>query len=170
MRRASVSWSAWMHGPSQPHRLPPGDNLQNSKSREKLVCHAGIAEVAHRVDGSAIDADFVMNMRAGGASAHTDAAKYVASSDAHARRHRKAGQMAVPRFRAKAVVHDDQPAVAFVLFRVRHHAIAAGANYVAVLRGNIDASVEGAFTAERVQSLTEGSGDASHDRPQRGRK
>ena len=46
-----------------------------------LVCCGGLAEVAHWVDRSAIDANFVVDVRASGTSADADVADGIASAE-----------------------------------------------------------------------------------------
>ena len=40
----------------------------------------GVTQVAHRIDRSAIDADFIVDVRAGGASTHANIANRIAAS------------------------------------------------------------------------------------------
>src|ERR1700730_1463542 len=61
--------------------------------------------------------------------------------------------MAVISRHAKSVIDDYQPPVSRAFVRLDDHAVSGHSHRIAVLRGDIYARVESAFTAERVHAL-----------------
>src|SRR5258708_28482521 len=110
----------------------------------------GLAEIAHGINRGAIDATFVVDVRAGGASAYTDVANRIASVDLLADQDIQAGEMAVIGRKSVAVVDDHQTAIAGAVVGFDDYAIGGHAYLIAVLRGNIHAGMESAFPAKRV--------------------
>lgn len=127
-----------------------------------------VAEVAPGVDGRVVDADFVVEVRAGGAAALTFVADDVAALDFGAGFDVEAGEMGVPGGDARAVVDDDNAAVAWADISFFDDAVAGGADFVTKMGSNVEAGVEGAFTAERVEAFTKVTGDAARNWPERG--
>src|ERR1039458_4247354 len=69
------------------------------------------AEILVGIDWSVVDADFVVEMRAGGASAHDDVADGVAAMDLLSGRDREAGKVAIAGGDGMAVIDHDGFAV-----------------------------------------------------------
>src|SRR5216683_1723560 len=116
------------------------------------------AKVTPGVDRGAVEADFVVHVRPGGAAADSGVADDLSALDAHAGNDREGGKVPVSRGDAEAVVHNHQSSVARARFRGRHDSVSRSVNGLAVLGGNIHAGMERAFTRERVEALAEGSG------------
>src|SRR5712691_518091 len=115
-----------------------------------LVAAGGEAEIAPGIDRCAVDAHLVVDMWPGDAPADAHVADHLAALHALTRLSPEAGKVSVPGGDAKAVVHDHQPAVSGPGLDRRHHPLGARAHRIAVLRGDVHAGVECAFTAERV--------------------
>src|SRR5882724_451635 len=118
-----------------------------------------------RVHRSIEDADFVMQVLSGAASALTYVADRVATVDQLTGAHGKAGEMSVQRGNAVAMVNQDRPSVAVHEIREAYDSVCRSQDAGAVVTGNIHAAMESAFTAERVNAFTKRSGNASGYRP-----
>src|ERR1700688_2995700 len=102
-------------------------NTQNeSSSKEKsdgLVAGGVGAHVAPGVDWGVVHADFVMDVRAGGAAADTGVADHFTALDARASNGGEGRVMGVPGGDAKSMVDHYQAAVAGVSFGIDNHAV-----------------------------------------------
>src|SRR4051812_32259805 len=120
-----------------------------------LALGVGDAQVLIRIDGRVVDADFVVEVGAGAASAEADVADDLASVNALTRGDSEAGQVSVTGGDAMAVVELDEVSVAAHVAGVDDDAIRRRNDRITVRAGNIDSAVEGALTAERVGALAE---------------
>src|SRR5260221_11361445 len=131
--------------------------LEGNSVRGGRGCRdGGLTQVAHGVDRRAVDANFVVYVRAGGASADADIADGIAASQLLPRQDVQARKMAVIGPHSKSVIDNDQPPVARAFVGLDDHAVSGNSHGIAVLRGDIHTRMEGAFTTERVHSLAEG--------------
>ncbi len=106
-----------------------------------------------------------MHVRPCRAPADAGVADDFAALDARPGNRRERREMGVPGGDAKAVINHNQPAVSGMILRSGDDPIRSRVNWRAVVRGDIDAGVERAFTAERVQALTEAVRDVPEYRP-----
>src|SRR4051812_4495730 len=123
-------------------------------------------EILVRVHRRVVDADFVVQVRPGGASAEPDVADDVAALHALARGNVEAREMSVTRRDAVWMVDHDQSPVAVLQVGELDHAVCGRDDRMSVRARDIYAGVERALTVERVSALTEGTGDGTFDRPQ----
>ena len=128
------------------------------------------AKVFIRIDRSIVDADFVVKMRAGGASAETDITDRVAAMNMLPRRDREAGEMAVASRDAVAMIHHDGLTVSAKEVGESDYAIGGGDDGMTVGAANIHAAVKRAFSVEGIDPLPKAAGDLAIDRPQVGRR
>src|ERR1700723_164569 len=110
-------------------------------------CRRHVAKVTPGIYRRVVDPDFVVQVRAGRAAAVTFVADHVARLDVHAALNIEARKMAVPGSHAKAMVNDDQPAVACVLIHFLNHPVGSRADFISVVRGDVEPGVEGTLTA-----------------------
>ena len=122
---------------------------------EAAHVRVGHAQVFVRIDWDIVDADFVVKVWAGAASAIADVADRVAPVYVLPGINRKALHVSVACGDAVAVVEDDRPTISahevgefYDTFGRRH-------NRLPVNRTDIDARVECAFTVERINTLAE---------------
>ena len=123
-----------------------------------------------RIHRGVVDANFVMQMRPGAAAGKSDIADDLAALHALAVGHRKSRQMPVACGQAVAVINLDHAAVAVVEVREGDHAVGRRHYLLAIMRRDIHAGVECAFTVERINALAERSRNRADDRPERGRR
>src|SRR5205085_1488546 len=115
----------------------------------------GDAQVLIRIDRCVVDTDFVVEVGTGAASAEpdiTDGLAFVhtlSGGDIEARKVAVAGGDAV------AVVDLDEMSVAAHVAGVSDHAVGGCDDRISVGTRNIDAGMEGAFTAERIRAFAE---------------
>src|SRR5579863_5503323 len=117
------------------------------------------------IDGRIVHADFVMDVRACGASADTCVPDDFTALNPRSWHRGERREMCVPGADAESMVQHNQASIARVVFRDGHDAVRGGVNGSAVIRGHINAGVERAFTAERIQPLSERVRDMSHHGP-----
>src|SRR5262249_30544393 len=129
----------------------------------------GGLHVAPGVDWGVVHADFVVDVRAGGAAADSGVADHFAALDARAGDGGDRREVRVAGGGAESVGDDEQAAVAGVVLRDGDDAIGGGVHRSAVVGSDVDAGVERAFTGERVEALAEGVGDMPEDGPHRRR-
>ena len=79
--------------------------------------------------------------------------------------HGKARQMTVAGRNAIAMIDLKHAAVAVVEIGVGDDAVGGSQHRLAVVAGNVDAGVEGAFTVERIDTLAECTRNRAHHRP-----
>src|SRR5580658_191833 len=105
----------------------------------------GHAEVLVGIYRSVIDADFVVKMRPGGASALSDIANHVAAMHCLACRHRETGKMTIAGADAVAVIDHDCLAIAAQKIAKCDHPVGRGDNRGAIAAANINTAVERAL-------------------------
>src|SRR5579863_6259534 len=135
---------------------------------EDSVCFCGGSkpEVAHGINRSIIDADFVVHVRPSRAATHADVANDIATLHVNAGRDGEGGQVAIPGSNAKTVINDHQATVTRMQAGFDHHAIGCSTHAFTIFRGDIDAGMKGAFTTEWIQTLPEVRRYAADHRPQ----
>src|SRR5260221_7135319 len=104
-----------------------------------------------------------MHVGASGAAADACVAEHFAALDACAGDDRIGRKMSVPGGDAKPMIEDDDSAITGVLTNVKHHAVGSGVNSGAIVRANVNARVEGAFTRERVEALAKAVRDVAQN-------
>src|SRR5579883_1433196 len=129
-----------------------------------------LRQIQVRIHRRAADADFIMQVRPGGAAGGAHTAHDVAAAHFLAGANVNLGKVRVIGLDAAAVVNHDQPAVAAAdPFGMRHDAVRGGAHALAHWTADIDALVKRAFTRERIGALPVGAHDeAAVHRPERG--
>jgi len=132
------------------------------ETAEVGYCHA---KVLVRIHGRVVDADFVVKMGTGGASAEADVAEDIAAVDVLAGGYAEAGEVAVAGGDSVAVIHRDSAAIASEEVCKRYCAVGGGQNGLTYSGGNVYAGVECAFTVEWINALTECAGNLAFDRP-----
>ena len=96
-----------------------GNSVRSGRGR----CYRGLAQVAHGVDRSAVDANFVVNVWAGGSSADAYIADRVPAPQLLPDEHVEARKMAVIRGYSKSVIDDHQPPVSRAFVSPNDHAV-----------------------------------------------
>src|SRR5258708_605465 len=101
------------------------------------------------------------------------ALSYVTESTAATHRlsgaHHKAGHVSVERGDSVAMVDDHGASVTIHQIGKADHTVSRRDNARAVLGSNVHTAMESSFTVERINALSERSGETSDDRPQRWR-
>src|SRR5215472_17253982 len=123
------------------------------------------AEVLVGIDGCIEDADLVVEMGAGTASALTHIAQGIAAVNHLSQAHGKTGKMPVESTDAVAVIDNDRAAVAVHQVGKLNHAIRGRNDLGADLAGNIHTAMKRAFPTEGINPFAKRSGDPSRDRP-----
>src|SRR5919197_5227957 len=118
-----------------------------------------LPQVAARIDGRAVDAHLVVEVRAGGTARGADGADRLPATHALALAHVERGEMSVERVELAAVVDDDQGAVARVAPGEDHLAAAGRRHGEAVARRDVDARMHLAALAVGRHARAEGRGD-----------
>src|SRR5216684_2233438 len=113
----------------------------------------GDSQVLVRIDWSVVDADFVVEVRTGRASAKTNIADDIAPVDVLAGSNRVAGKVSVARANAVTMVKHHRLAVSAEEIYESDDTIGRGDHLVAVSAANIDSAVERTFTIERIDTL-----------------
>src|SRR5437867_7695424 len=98
-------------------------------------------QVAARIDGRAVDAHLVVEMRPGGAARGADGANRLTATHALALPHVERGEMPVERVELTAVIDDDEAAVARLAPGEDHLAAAGRGDREAIARRDVDAGV-----------------------------
>src|ERR1700677_3284018 len=119
-------------------------------------------------NGDVVDADFVVEMGAGGASALPNVADGIATVDVLSGGDSEAGKMAVAGGDAVAVVEHDGAPVAAEEVSEGDGAVGGGNYGRTYVGGDIDPGVEGAFSVEGIDALAERAGDLAFDGPEIG--
>ncbi len=120
------------------------------------------------IDRSVVDADFVVEMGAGAASAFADVADGVSAVDVLARDAGEAAQVAVTGGDAMAVIDDDGASVAAHEVGEHDHAVRRGHHRLAVSGSDINAAMESAFSVEWIDALAKTSRNGTFHRPEIG--
>src|SRR5215472_17092873 len=123
------------------------------------------AEVLVGIDGCVEDADLVVEMRAGAASALTHIAQGIATVNHLSRAHGKTGKMPVEGADAVAVIDNDGATVAVHQVGKLNHSIRGRDDLGADLAGHIHTAMKRAFPTEGIDPFAKRSGNASRDRP-----
>ena len=126
------------------------------------------AEVFVGIDRSVVDANFVVEVRSGGASAEANVADGVAAMNLLAGCDRETGKVAVAGGDAVAMIHHDELAVSAEEVRESDYAIGGRDDRVAVGAADIHAAVKRALAVERIDALPKAGGDLAIDRPKVG--
>jgi len=125
-------------------------------------------EVRVGVDGRAGHADFVVEMRGGGAACLTGPGDDLAASDALAGEDIEVGEVAVVGFHSIAMVDDEKATIAGVDVGEFDLAAGSGNHRGPDGDGDVDAGVEAAMAIERIEALAVEAGEAALDRPEAG--
>src|SRR6267143_807388 len=139
------------------------------KCIQGLVASGSGLHVAPGIDRRIAHADFVVNVRAGGAATDTRVADHLSTLHARSGNGSESGKVRTPSRDAKPVVYDNQAAITGVVFTDGYDAVGSRVNWRAVIGSHIHASVKCTLTAERVQTLTKAVRDVPQDRPDRRR-
>src|SRR5579863_9674861 len=141
--------------------LPPGYCLETGVE-ERLAAGGESASVGHGqaeifvgIDWGVVDADFVVEMGAGAASAIADVSDGVAAVDLLACSDREIGQVAVAGGDAVAVIENNGAAVAAHEVGEFDDAVGGRDHRLAHGSGNIHAGVECTFAVEGINALAE---------------
>src|SRR2546430_14544098 len=108
-------------------------------------------------------------MRAGGAAADAAIADDLAALDAGAGNRGERRHVCIPGGDTKTVIHDYEAAVAGMVFDDRNDTVGGGVNRCAVVRCNVNARMECAFAAERIETFAKAIRDMAKYRPDRRR-
>ena len=129
----------------------------------------GDAEILVGIDGRVVDADFVVQVGAGGASAHANVADGVAAMDLLSGRDSESRKVAVASGNAVAVIDHDGFAVSAQKVGEGYYAVGGRDDGMTERAANINAAVKCAFSVEWVDALAETAGNLAVNRPQAGR-
>lgn len=151
-------------------RVSHDESLSERKVAAFLLSSEEIlrAEVGVGVDGGTGEADFVVDVRGGGATGAAAPGDEFAAGDPLAGDDIEAGEVAVVSFEAIAVIEHEKAAIAAI--GVGEFDLAAGGGEHGGADGDrdIDAGVEGAEAAEGVEALAEEASEAALDGPEAG--
>ena len=125
----------------------------------------GDAEVLIRIDGSIVDANFVVKMRTGRATAQPDIADGIAAMNVLSRCSSESGEVAVTSRNAMAMVNHKELAVSSHEIGEGDHAIRWGDNRMAIAAADIDSTVKRALPVKRINTLAKAASDLTLDRP-----
>ena len=125
---------------------------------ELTAMRNGDAEVFVGIYGSIVDAHFVMKMWTGGTPAESDIADRIATMNVLAGCNCEAGQMAITRGDAVAMIHHYELSVPAHEIRKSNYAIRRRDDGMTVVAANIDAAVECAFAVEGIDAFAEAGG------------
>ena len=125
----------------------------------------GAAQIAPGIDGRVVEANFVVNVRAGCMAGSAFVADHVAALYVSAEVGCKFRKVAVPGSDAEAVVDHDQAAVTGAAVNRGNYAVRRGANRVAHPRGDVHTRVKCTFSTKRIQPLAESPGNFTDHRP-----
>src|SRR6266700_6919017 len=117
----------------------------------------GHTQIFVGIDRDIVDADFVVKVRSGAATAVANVADGVAAMYMLAGEDGEAFQVSVTRGDPVAVLEDDSPSVAAHDVGEFHHAFRRSDDRLSVEGADIDTRVECAFAVEGIYTLTEGS-------------
>ena len=125
-------------------------------------CHA---EVFVRINWSVVDADFVVKVRPGGASAFPDVPDHVAAMHVLASSDAKSGKVTVAGADPVSVVDHDGLAVSAHVVGKGHNAVSWGDDGMAEIAADIDTAVECSLTVEWIDALAEAASHLAFNRP-----
>ena len=94
-----------------------------------------------------------MHVRTSGAAADARVTDDLAALNARARHRREGRKMRIPGADAETMIEHHQAPIAGVVFRDGHDAVRRRVNRRAVIGRHVNAGVECAFTAERIQAV-----------------
>src|SRR5271157_4120338 len=97
-----------------------------------------VAKVFVRVDGSAVEMDFIVDMRSGGAAAAADVSDDVTAFDVLAGGDGESRHVTEERLDAVAVVDDDDAAVSVAHFSGNNDTVCRGMDGLAIVSTDID--------------------------------
>ncbi len=126
-------------------------------------------QILGRIDRGVVNADLVVQVRAGAVPRRADIAKDVSAANVLSLGDREPGKMSVKGLDAVAVVDDDFASVPGAHAGLHDGAIRRCAHRVALVGGDVDPGVERAFPIKGVQAGAEGTGYDPLHRPKRGR-
>src|ERR1700682_3350368 len=106
-------------------------------------------------------------MRTGGAAADAGGADNLAALHPCTGNGGERQKVSCPGWYAKSVIDYNQAAVTCMVFRDGNDSIGCGVHRRAVIGGDVDARMEGALTAERIQAFAKAVCDMTKDRPDR---
>ena len=124
------------------------------------------AQVLVGIHRGVVDADFVVEVRPGRASAEADVADGVAAMDVLSGGDGEARKVAEAGGDSVSMVDHNSASVAAQKISERNGAVGRSDHGRADTGGDIDTGVEGAFSIERINALAEGAGDLAFDRPE----
>ena len=149
-------------------RVPCGECfgiLRLAAAREAAAVSQGHAEVLVGIDGGTIDANFVVEVWAGGTAALADVSDDVTALDSLARGYSEAGQVAIARADAASMVHHDDLAVTAQRFGGDYDPIRGRNDLLAIRAANINTAVKCAFAVKWIDALPEAARDLPFHRP-----
>src|SRR3984885_560410 len=138
-------------------------------SLEAATLRDSHTQVLVRIHGRVIDADFVVQVRSGGAPAGADVADGVATMNLLPGGDRKAGKVAVAGGDPVAVIQHDGLAISAKEVGEDDYAVGRSNHCVAVRAANINPAMKCALSVERIDALSEASCDLAFNRPEVGR-
>src|SRR5580704_16273774 len=110
-----------------------------------------------------------MKVRPGGAPAGSHVADNLAALHLLPRTHCKTRKVSVECLDPVAMIDQDLPAVSAGQSCGQNDSVRGGMHRLSEARRDVDSRMEGTFTVEGILSLTEGTGNWSHHRPERRR-
>src|SRR6266850_4819522 len=140
---------------NQFHKEAPHKKRDASRRRvfSDLVAGGSGLHVAPGIDRRVVHADFIVNVRAGGAAANAGVPNHLAALDPRSGNGSKSREVRIPRRDSKSVIDHHQAAVAGVVVRDVDNAVGGGVNRRSVIGRHIDSRMERTLSAERVQPL-----------------
>src|SRR5437660_7393112 len=120
---------------------------------EPAAMGEGDAQVLIWIDGCVVDADFVVEVRAGRTATQADVTDHVAAVDFLAGRHGIPREVAIPSADAMPVIEHDGLAVSAEEVAERDHGVGRSNDLMPQVAADVHAGVERAFTIERIDAL-----------------
>ena len=139
--------------------------LRASRCETAGVGH-GEPQVLVRIDWSVVDADFVVKVGAGAATAESDVTDGISAVHMLGRNDCEVGQVTIAGADAMAVVEDHSAPIATHKVCKHDHAIRWGDHRLPIGRTDIHTAVESTFPVKRVNAFPKGAGHRAFHRPQ----
>src|SRR5437899_7752635 len=146
-------------------RRTPNARGSLASRRESAGVRNREAQVFVGIDGSVIDADFVVEVGTGAAAAQTDISDGISAVHLLSCSYGEVCQVSVAGGEAVAVVNHDGPPIAAQEIGKDHHTVGRGYHRLSVRRTDIHSAMERAFAIERVDSFSERPGHGALYRP-----
>ena len=139
----------------------------NCPPSKRLVASRRRPHIPPRIHRCIIYAHFIMHVRPSRPPADPRIPDHFAALHPRTRNRRERRQVRVPRRNPETVIDHHQPAITRVILSDHYDSVRRRMHGHAIVRRHIHAGMKRAFSAERIQPLTEGIRDMPQHRPSR---